>query len=156
MTEKTCAYCMQKFLPSRFHPDQTVCSSADCQRRRRAEYHKRKLATDPAYLEQCRHSQQKWLEKNPYYMKRYLAKRRALKRSITPGSDVVGELERLLDLARNKRVFDLRSSTATILLVYPQGTAGEKNTLAFEKNTLALAKVIVLQGSMRALLPGKE
>ena len=50
---------------------------------------------------------------------------------------MVSELERLLGLARNNRVFDLKSSDATILLVCPKDTAGEKNTFAFEKNTLA-------------------
>jgi hypothetical protein len=60
MDEKTCAYCQQKFRPSRFHPEQTVCVSAECQRQPRADYHKRKLASDPTYLEQCRHSQKKW------------------------------------------------------------------------------------------------
>lgn len=148
-----CPYCKQRFLPSRFHPDQRVCSSADCQRRRRANYHQRKLDEDPVYQEQCRHSQRKWREKNPNYMKRYLAKRRTTNRPSTRESRVVNELERLLDLARNNRVLDLKSSDATILLVCPKDTAGEKNTFAFEKNTLAHAKLIVLQGSLRAVLP---
>jgi hypothetical protein len=137
MNEKTCSYCKQRFLPSRFHPDQRICSSADCQRRRRAEYHQRKLGEDPGYREQCRHSQEKWRQENPNYMKRYLAKRRALKRSLTGESSVVNELERLLDLARNNRVLDLKSSDATILLICPKDKAGEKNTFALEKNTLA-------------------
>jgi len=153
MNEKTCPYCKQRFPPSRFHPDQLICSSADCQRQRRADYHQRKLDEDPGYQEQCRHSRRKWREENPNYMKRYLAKRLALKRSLTGESSVVNELERLLDLARNNRVLDLKSSDATILLVCPKDTAGEKNTFAFEKNTLAHAKLIVLQGSLRAVLP---
>jgi hypothetical protein len=155
MNEKTCAYCKQKFRPSRFHPEQTVCVSADCQRRRRADYHKRKLAIDLAYLEQCRHSQKKWRDENPDYMKEYLAKRQTPQRSSSYDSGMVNELQRLVDLARNNRVFDLKSSDATILLVCPDDIARQKNTLAFEKNTLAHAKLIVLQGSMRALLPGR-
>lgn len=118
MNEKTCAYCLQRFLPSHFHPEQTACTSADCQRRRRADYHKRKLATDPVYLEQCRHSQRKWLEENPGYMKAYFAKRRKQRRLLTCNSSVVDELERLLELARKSRVLDLKSSGATILLVW--------------------------------------
>ena len=153
MNEKTCPYCKQRFLPSRFHPDQRICSSADCQRRRRADYHQRKLDEDPGYQEQCRHSKEKWREENPNYMKRYLAKRRARNRSSTGDSSVVNELERLLDLARNNRVLDLKSFDATILLVCPKDTAGENNTFAFEKNTLAHAQLIVLQGSLRAVLP---
>ena len=140
-------------MPSRFHPNQRVCNSVDCQRRRRADYHRRKLDEDPAYREQCRLSQKKWREANPHYMKRYLAKRRALKHRSTSESPVVHELERLLDLARNDRVLDLTWADATILLVWPSKTAGEKNTFAFKKNTLARAKLIVLQGPLRAILP---
>jgi len=156
MDEKTCAYCKQKFRPSRFHPEQTVCVSAECQRRRRSDYHKRKLASDPEYLEQCRRSQEKWRDENPDYMKEYLAKRRTPKRPPACDSEVVDELQRLLDLARNSRVFDLKSSGATILLVCPEGIARQKNTLALEKNNLAHAKLIVLQGSIRAVLPGRR
>jgi hypothetical protein len=88
-------------------------------------------------------------------VKIYLAKRRALKHSSPRDSGVVNELQRLLDIARKYPVFDLKTSGATILLVCPKDTADEKNTLALEKNTLAHAKLIVLQGSMRALLPRK-
>jgi len=58
-----------------------------------------------------------------------------------------------LGLAKNNRAFDLKSSDATILLVCSKDAAGEKNTFAFEKNTLAHAQLIVLQGSLRAVLP---
>ena len=155
MNEKTCAYCNQSFHPSRFHPEQTVCASPDCQRRRRADYHKGKLASDPEYLEQCRLSQKKWREENPDYMKNYLVNRRTPKPPSAHDSGVVKELQRLLDLAKNNRVSDLKSSHATILLVCPEEADGQKNTLAFEKNTLAHAKLIVLQGAVRAFLQGK-
>ena len=59
MNDKMCRYCIQKFRPSRYHPDQQVCSSADCQRRRRTDYHRQKLIEDPAYREQCLDSQKK-------------------------------------------------------------------------------------------------
>ena len=65
MEKKPCTYCKQEFYPSRYRPDQRVCSSTDCQRRRRTDYHRQKLATDPVYQEQCRDSQKKWREKNP-------------------------------------------------------------------------------------------
>ena len=147
--KKTCPYCGHRFLPSRFHPDQTVCSSDECQRRRRTAYHHRKLEQDPAYKEQCWRSQKKWRDENP----RYLSNRRREKRSQSLQSSVVIELERLLNLATNNRVLDLKSVPATVLLVCPKDPAAEKNTLAFEKNTFAHAQVIVLQGSLRTLLP---
>jgi len=66
-TKKGAATAALKFRPSRYHPDQAVGSSADCQRRRRTDYHRKKLIKDPAYREQCLDSQKKWREKNPHY-----------------------------------------------------------------------------------------
>src|SRR5882762_6134056 len=122
MGKKPCTYCKQEFYPSRYRPDQRVCSSTDCQRRRRTDYHRQKLATDPVYQEQCRDSQKKWREKNPGYMKRYRAKHR-----IGCHRDV--ERSRLLNLL---------------------------NRLAdSEKNNLASAKDIVLQGELRTISQGR-
>jgi hypothetical protein len=41
------------------------------------DYHRRKLIEDSAYREQCRDSQRNRLEKNPTYMKTYMAQRSA-------------------------------------------------------------------------------
>lgn len=71
MREKICIYCKQKFRLSARNPHQRACSSPECQRRRRADYHRRKLATDLVYRDQCRDSRKKWRDKNPDYMKRY-------------------------------------------------------------------------------------
>jgi len=75
MTVKICTYCRKKFECSRYHPDQQVCSSKECQRRRRTDYHRKKLQDDPVYREQCLDSQRKWRERNPEYMQKYLLKR---------------------------------------------------------------------------------
>ena len=40
-------YCQQLFQPSRFHPHQTVCVNADCQRHQRRDYHRRKIERFP-------------------------------------------------------------------------------------------------------------
>ena len=118
MEENVCRYCIHEFRPSRYHPDQKVCSSRDCQRRRRTDYHRKKLVEDAAYREQCRDSQQKWREKNPHYMKRYWADRRA------------GD--------RLNSAVDLRSLDASIWLISTDGFC--------EKNNLASAKIIIVQG----------
>jgi hypothetical protein len=65
---------------------------------------------------------------------------------------LVKELERLLDLARDNSLIDLRSSNATILLVCPKEAAGEKNSLAYTKNIVADAKLIVFEGSLQYVL----
>ena len=138
MEEKVCRYCIHKFRPSRYHPDQKVCSSGDCQRRRRTDYHRKKLVEDPVYREQCRDSQQKWREKNPQYMKRYWADRRAGDRLNAKKSHLTSELNQLLKLAKNNSAVDLRSLDASIWLVSPDGL--------FKENNLASAKIIIVLG----------
>jgi hypothetical protein len=138
MEEKVCRYCIQKFRPSRYHPDQQVCSSGDCQRRRRTDYHRAKLVEDPVYREQCLDSQKKWREKNPHYMKRYWAKRRADDRLNAKRSNSTCELHELLKLLENNVAVDLRSLDASIWLVSPDGLC--------EKNNLASAKIIIVLG----------
>jgi hypothetical protein len=138
MEERTCTYCIEKFRPSRYHPDQQVCSSGDCQRRRRTDYHRKKLVEDPVYREQCRDSQQKWREKNPHYMKRYWAKRRTDDGLNAKKSQLASELNQLLKLVKNNSAVDLRSLDASIWLVSPDGLC--------EKNNLASAKIIIVLG----------
>jgi hypothetical protein len=42
-----------------------VCGDAACQRRRRADYHRQKVAADPEYRQVCLDSPQKWRSRNP-------------------------------------------------------------------------------------------
>ena len=74
MGERRCLYCQQIFQPSKFQRRQAVCGEADCQRRRRADYHRRKLAADPEYRDVCRDSPRKWRSRNPDYCKKYRRK----------------------------------------------------------------------------------
>ena len=102
MEEKVCRYCIHKFRPSRYHPDQKVCSSGDCKRRRRTDYHRKKLVEDPDYREQCRDSQQKWREKIPHYMRRYWADRRAGDRLNAKKSRLTFRTEPALEIGREQ------------------------------------------------------
>jgi hypothetical protein len=138
MSDKICKYCTREFRPSRYRPDQQVCSLAGCQLRRRTDYHRQKLATDAAYREQCRDSRAKWREKNPEYMKRYAARRRVQAQNDTK-PPLIEELRRLLKLVKNNVALDLRSLDANVWFVFPR-------KLLSEKNTLARAKVIIVQG----------
>ena len=130
MRKRICKYCNGGFAPSRYRPDQQICSSEKCQRRRRSDYHKRKLAEDPLYREQCLDSQKKWRRKNPGYSKRYRIQRRK--------SGLLKELHRLTDLVKNNVALDLRSFATSVWIVSPSDLPGEKNSLAS-------AKLIVLQ-----------
>jgi transposase len=61
------------FLHSPYRPQQTVCSRPECQRRRRANYHRRKLEADSEYRQIVHDSQKKWREAHPDYLPRYRA-----------------------------------------------------------------------------------
>jgi hypothetical protein len=74
MGERRCLYCQQSFQPSKFQPRQAVCGGADCQRRRRSECHRKKLAADPEYRDVCRDNPRKWRSRNPGYWKQYRQK----------------------------------------------------------------------------------
>jgi len=140
MSGKLCFCCNRRFQPSRYRPDQRVCSSSDCQRRRRTDYHRKKLAEDPIYREQCRDSRRKWRERNPRYMRDYRARRHA-RGHPSANSALLRELRRLFKSVRNNVVLDLKSIDGSAWLVYPAGFGGKGNILAS-------AKIIVLQGVM--------
>lgn len=148
MRPKVCPYCGREFKPSRYHPDQKICSSPECQRRRSADYRRRKLAEDPVYRDTCSNSREKWRDKNPGYMKRYLAARRARNRIDFEESPQAGNLRALLDRLKNNVALELKSSEATIWLLCPRG-------LLDERNTLARAKAIVLEGFMHVIVEEK-
>jgi len=143
MSVRICTYCQQEFEPSRYHPDQHVCSSKECQRRRRADYHRKKLKVDPLYREQCLDSQRKWRARNRGYMKRYLLKRFNKKLSESEISKLVRE-HRLLGLNENTLALNLRPLTAAIWLIYPRNEGKEENIFAH-------AKLVALQGTLYAV-----
>ena len=140
---RTCPYCEKQFKPSRSHPEQKVCSAADCQRRRRADYHRKKLTKDPLYRALCEDSQETWKQRNPDYMKNYRASRRkpSGRKTVPPR---IAELKRLLTRIRNTLVKNTPALRVTrcasgIWLIAPKHAAADKNTLA-------PTHVIVIQG----------
>jgi hypothetical protein len=60
MAERRCRYCEQIFQPSKYQPGQLVCSQPGCQRCRRADYYRQKIAADSEYRQVCPDSPQKW------------------------------------------------------------------------------------------------
>src|SRR6516165_749935 len=67
MGERVCRYCQKAFLPSKFQPAQFACSDPVCQRWRRNDYHRRKVATDPVYRQGCLESAQQWRAEHSGY-----------------------------------------------------------------------------------------
>src|SRR4051812_38360420 len=97
---RSCPFCSNSFQPSRYHPNQRICASDECQRRRRRVYHKTKLTNDPVYKEQCRDSQKNWRSKNHLYMKHYRARPKADHERPTVKSSLLAELSRLRSLVK--------------------------------------------------------
>lgn len=121
-----------------------VCSSPECQRRRRADYHRNKLNKDPLYRVLCQDSQETWKKRNPEYMKKYRAGQRKAKRGRPAVHQQIAELKRLLASIKNSLVKNTPALRVTrcapgIWLVTPKKAAGDKNTFA-------PTNVVVIQG----------
>ena len=71
MDDRRCRYCQQTFRPAPYHPQQRVCSKPACQRQRRNDYRRQKIASDPIYQQVCLESPRKWRTSNPDYWKKY-------------------------------------------------------------------------------------
>ncbi|HTT61301.1 MAG TPA: hypothetical protein VMG35_05655 [Bryobacteraceae bacterium] len=98
MVERRCRFCEQSFVPSKYQPGQLVCGSPDCQRRRRAEYHRQKNAADPEYRQVCRDSPQKWRSRHPDYWRQYRERHPATVERNRQRQQVRDQKRRLRDL----------------------------------------------------------
>jgi hypothetical protein len=142
MSQRCCRFCQREFQASRFHPEQTTCSAKPCQRQRRSQNRKRKLALDAEYRQVCRDSSRKWRANHPGYWKQY----RAAKPDAVERNRVQQRRrdlrQRLADLANNNSALDLKSSAAAVWLLGPAA-----DDLA--NNNLASAQVLILQSPLR-------
>jgi hypothetical protein len=127
---RPCRYCQQSFQPSRFRPDQAVCSQPDCQRQRRADYHRAKIKTDPEYAEVVRDSQRKWREAHPDYQQNYRQSHPQSADQNRQRQQSRDRQRRLHDLEKNNLAFDLKRSDLEVWLVGSAKTNLEKNNLA--------------------------
>jgi hypothetical protein len=139
MSTRSCPYCKKAFAPSRYRPDQTVCSGQDCQRKRRAEYHRKKLLDDPIYRAQCRDSQKKWRDTHPGYTRNH---RRAQGHT---SQGQVERLARLLEDVKNNVALDLKGCNAEVWLVCGSDV----------KNILASAHLILFKADPSSRLGRK-
>lgn len=117
MVERRCPCCERSFQPSKYQPEQSVCSDSGCQRRRRADYHRQKIAADPEYRQVCLDSPQKWRAWNPDYWRRYREQHPAVVERNRQQQHVRDQKQRLRDLANNNSAFDLKHSAAEIWLL---------------------------------------
>ena len=140
MTLRSCGYCQQSFQPARFRPDQTVCGQADCQRQRRADYHRAKIQSDAEYAEVVRDSQRKWRDAHPDYQRNYRQSHPGSAEQNRERQRVRDRQRRLLDLEKNNLAFNLKRSNLEVWLVGP--VAGD-----LEKNNLASSQLLIFQRS---------
>jgi hypothetical protein len=147
MNQRRCRYCQCTFQPSKFQPHQEVCSRPECQRQRRADYHRAKLATDPEYGDVCRDSARKWREQHPGYWKQYRQSHPAAAEQNRIRQQVRDRRQRLRHLANNNSALDLKRTAAEVWLVTP-GASGLAN------NNSAPAQVWIIEAlPPRAAVP---
>jgi hypothetical protein len=138
LPSRGCRYCQQIFQPSIYRPQQSVCSNPQCQRRRRAEYHRTKIRTDSEYAQVVRDSQKKWREAHPDYSRQYrLQHSRAVERN-RQQQRRRDQKRHIQNLAKNNLALDLKHEASEVWFVGP----GVKD---LAKNNLASAKVFIYQ-----------
>ncbi|WP_035384469.1 hypothetical protein [Ferriphaselus sp. R-1] len=73
MEYKQCIACGRSFKPRPQIPQQSYCSSPDCQRERRRQWQRHKLQSDPDYQDNQARAQQAWSQRNSDYWREYRA-----------------------------------------------------------------------------------
>ena len=138
MPHRCCRYCEQSFPPSRYHPQQSVCSQPDCQRRRRSDYHRRKLQSDRLYRQVVSDSQKKWREAHPDYSRHYRQQHPAAAEHNRRQQRRRDQKRRIQNLAKNNLALDLKHSAAEVWLL---GSAVKD----LAKNNLASCQLFIFQ-----------
>ena len=134
---RCCRYCQQIFQPSIYRTQQIVCSDPECQRRRRTEYHRKKIRTDFEYAQIVRDSQKKWREAHPGYSQQYRQKHLDAAKRNRQQQRRRDQKRRIQNLAKNNLALDLKHYAAEVWLLGP-------DTRHLAKNNLALSQVLIL------------
>ena len=130
MSDRRCPFCQQVFQPARYHPQQLVCSQPPCQRQRRHDYQRRKIASDPIYQQVCRDSSQKWRRAHPGYWKQYRQDHPQQVERNRQRQQRRDQKRRLVKLANNNLAVDLKRIAAEVWLLGPASRHLANNTLA--------------------------
>ena len=136
MAERRCRYCERPFQPSKYRPGQSVCSDRGCQRRRRAEYHRQKIASDAEYRQVCLDSPQKWRSRNPDYWRRYREQHPAAVERNRQQQHIRDQKRRLRDLANNN------SAPAQVWILEALPPANRRSRNLANNNVLARRRLL--------------
>ncbi len=131
--DQRCPYCEQYFTPSPYRPRQSVCSAPECQRRRKRDYHRRRLDSDPEYRQVCRDSRRKWQVAHPDYQRRYRGEHPDYLERNRQEQRRRDRNRRLDDLVKNNLAFDLKRLDQEVWLLAPEAGNLVKNNLAFSQ-----------------------
>ena len=112
----------------------------DCQRQRRADYHRAKIQSDPEYAEVVRDSQRKWRDAHSEYQQNYRQSHPESAEQNRERQRVRDRQRRLLDLEKNNLAFNLKRSNLEVWLI--GSVAGD-----LEKNNLASSQLLIFQRS---------
>ena len=134
---RRCPYCNSSFLPSAYRPQQSVCSQPECQRRRRTDYHRKKLATDAEYHQVALESQKQWRDEHPDYQKQHRQQNTKLVESNRQRQKLRDRKRRVELLVRNNLALDLKHSASEVWLLGPK-------VRDLDRNNLASAQVLIL------------
>ena len=107
-----------------------MCRQPDCQRRRRADDHRRRIETDPEYAQVVRDSRKKWRAAHPDYQKNYRRDHPAAVEQNRQQQRRRDRQRRVQLLVKNNVALDLKHSAAEIWLLGPAVPNLEKNNLA--------------------------
>ena len=133
-----CTYCQRNFHPSPYRLQQRVCSQPECQRRRRADYHQRKIQADPVYAQVVLDSQKQWRAEHADYQKTYWRTHPEAAEHNRQRQRQLDRQRRLASLVKNNVALDLKHSAAEVWLVGP-------DTANLAKNNVAFSEVMVFQ-----------
>ena len=128
MSERRCRYCEKTFQPSKYQPQQSVCSQPECQKKRRSDSRQQRLASDEVYRQVCLDSSRKWRAEHPDYWRRYREKNPAAVAHNREQQQRRDRKQRLLHLLRNNTTSytDVRADRIQALaatMVYPSALA---------------------------------
>ncbi len=132
-----CPYCCKPFEPSPFHPKQTVCPSPACQRRRRSDYHRSRVATDSGYRQQCTDSRKSWRETHPDYQRQYRETHEAYTEQNRVKQRRRNQRRKLALIVKNNLALDVKRLPAEVWVAGP-------GLDLIVKNNLAIPEVFIL------------
>ena len=138
-----CPYCQHIFQPSPYRVQQRVCSQPECQRRRRADYHRQKIRTDPLYAQVVQDSRKQWRSEHADYQKTYWQTHPEAAERNRQRQRRRDRHDRVTSLVKNNVALDLKHSAAEVWLVGQEAVDLVKNNVAFSE-VLVFQRVVPL------------